>query len=135
MRLYALSPSKSQMATRFTFSLGTADSCLGPFPPKSESFLSVLMHSSINAQKNYITDNYHCCHTLEFYPVVYLVFVSWVLSREQWAWKLSRSDSVLFCVCSKNRMNTRALSNLHGLPVFAHIPLHVLLLPPIREET
>lgn len=56
----------------------------------------MLMHSSINAQKNYITDNYPCCHTLEFCPVVYLAFVSWVLSREQWAWKFSGSDFVLF---------------------------------------
>lgn len=56
----------------------------------------MLMHSSINAQRNYIKDNYHCCHTLEFYPVVYLALVSWVLSREQWAWKFSGSDSVLF---------------------------------------
>lgn len=76
--------------------LALPDSVLGPFPPKSESFLSMLMHSSINAQKNYIKDDDYCCLTLEFYPVIYLALVSWVLSREQWAWKFSGSHCVWF---------------------------------------
>lgn len=83
------------MATKFTSSPSTAWLQPGALP-SSVWKLSVNVNVLINAQKNCIEDNYHCSHTLEFYPVVYLALVSWVLIREQWAWKLSGSVSVSF---------------------------------------